>query len=387
MASAVYPSITVDAELTLRAGDRVLSTVKATAEPATDIQYTTYGIMPAMDLMYPESDSNDGDVYGGIIASTCEALGRELLTELTGVAPAAAPEAGDAELAHDIKWCEEHDDAPSCTRLGLRYRDGDGVPIDLVKAEKLLHDACRGGLGAGAVACSPAAALSLARAGDSRDPMNDARTHALVSLMDGCQYHAVDSCLALGALRAQGYEGEATLSAYSAREAALAGLHACDLGGSEACALASRVLAPFEPLQAYLLARRACAAEVADACGAEKALAKRAASERKVFDVELPRGDEPFDIHWATLFDGEETATIWIASREVAATLESRFRTEIAQGTIVVEPSGRSLPAPTWAKSTYLVGFGPNYSHHEKCPPCPHGGSSGFVITRCTCIP
>lgn len=383
----IYPSMTVDAELTLRAGDQVLASVAATAKPAADIQYTTYGIMPAMDVLYPDSDSNDSEVYGGIVASTCEALGRELMAKLTGVAPAGPAVAANAELAHDEKWCKEERDAASCARLGLRYRDGDGVAVDKAKAEELLYEACNTGLGAGAEACAPAAALILERAGDARSPTSDGRARATLALMDGCKYHAADSCLALGAMRAQPYEGEAALSEYGAREAAMAWLHACDLGHPEACGEASRALAPFDPLRAYLLARRACAAAIADACAAEKSLATRAAAERKVFSVDLPRGDQPFDIHWATLFDGDETETIWIASRSSPAALETTFRSEIYGGTIIVNPAGKSLPPPAWAKSTYLLGNPPAMSHQRKCPPCPHPGSSGLVITQCTCIP
>jgi TPR repeat protein len=379
----IYPSMTVQAEMTLRAGDKVLATVKADARPEADIQYTTYGIMPAMDVMYPDSDSSDNDVYGGIVASTCEALGRQLMAQLTGVT-AAAPAADDA-LAHDEKWCNEENDASSCARLGLRYRDGDGVPVDKAKAEELLHKSCREGLGTGAEACAAAAALSMEAAGDELDPMNDAQTRARMALMDGCEHHAADSCVALGRLRARPYKGEAALSEYSAREASLAYLHACDLGETAACLDASRLLATISPLRAMLLARRACAGGLGDACAAEKQLLAKAKAERKVHDLDLAKGDEPFDIHWATLFDGDETDAIWVASHDAPAALEARFRGELYKGTVIVNPAGNALPAPAWAKATYLVGAGPSIDYHQKCPPCPHASSS-FVVTRCSCL-
>jgi hypothetical protein len=385
----IYPSMVVDAELTLRtrAGGDVLVAVKGEGRPASEISWTTYGYMPALDVMYPESDSSDGDVYGGIVASTCEALGQQLIAKLTGVMPAGpAAVGGDPELAHDTKWCKEEHDASSCARLGLRYRDGAGVPVDKAKAEELLHEACRGGMGAGAEACAPAAALTIERAGDVASPTSETRARALIALMDGCQYHAADSCQALGDLRSLPYEGESALSEYGAREAAMAYLHACDLGEAVACDLGARRLAPYEPLQAMLLARRGCAGGREDSCSLELRLDKQAAKVRTVFGVDLPNGDEPFDIHWATLFDGDETPTIWIASRRAPAALEQDLGAPLYQGTVIVNPAGKSATPPAWAKATYLVGNGPTASYHQKCPPCPHG-SSGFSLMRCTCVP
>ncbi|HUQ04622.1 MAG TPA: hypothetical protein VM261_19110 [Kofleriaceae bacterium] len=385
----VYPSLVVDAEVTLRAraGGDVVAALKGEARPATEISWTTYGYMPALDLMYPDSDSSDGDVFGGIVASTCESLGQQLIAKLTGVTPAGPAAGGDAELAHDTKWCKEENDAASCARLGLRYRDGVGVAVDKAKAEELLYEACNGGLGAGAEACAPAAQLTLARTGDLGEPMNEARTSVILALEEGCQYHATESCTALGDLRSTLYRDDGgAVPEYSAREAAMAYLHACDLGEPIACDLGAKALAPFDPLQARLLAARGCAGGREDSCSLELRLERIAAKVRTVFDVDLPKGDAPFDIHWATLFDGDETPTIWVASRSTPDALAQTFAAQIYRGTVIVNPPGTSAPPPAWAKSTYLVGKGPTTDYHQKCPACPHG-SLGLSLMRCTCLP
>ncbi len=384
----LFPSIEVDADLTLTVGGRALATLHATAMPASDISYTSYGL-GGLDAIYPESDGSDSDVFSGIVASTCEGLGRELLARLTGVA-ADGEDADAGEVGHDRTWCEEHDDARSCERLGLRYRDGDGVAVDKKRAEELLHTACAGGLGAAPSACAPAAELTLqsvVHLAPESELRGTARARATIALMDGCRYHDPASCVALGRQRAVPLGNETTISEYGARQAGIAWIHACALGVDTACNDAGRVLTPYSPLRASLLFHRACAADLSDACAAEKSLRAKASAERKLFETALPAGDEAFDIGWATLFDGDETELVWIASRSAPGVSSERLAREVAIGTATVfTPDAAPHAAPAWARSIYALGDGPRSEYHKRCPPCPHA-TGGLGISQCTCLP
>jgi hypothetical protein len=204
--------------------------------------------------------------------------------------------------------------------------------------------------------------------------------------MDGCHHNQAASCSALAQVQATPFPGEDAPSAYGAHQAGLSWLHACDLGDAGACAAAVSVLAPHRPLHAVLLARRACAAGVTAACTPDRALTSRAARTRTLFDVTLAPGDEPFDIRFATLFDGDETELIWIASHDPPTTVERRLAPSIARGTVRVEPPDTLASAPTWARSIYFVGAPPTSPYAEPCRPCPHPPSA-FSITRCICLP
>jgi len=112
------------------------------------------------------------------------------------------PDGANADAVADARACDRGD-VPACSNLGVRFEAGDGVPIDVDRAEALYRRACDEG---GELACANLAALLPERGGSAEES---------IALLEGaCSDLAPIPCMRLAeALVARGGRGDAEAAA------------------------------------------------------------------------------------------------------------------------------------------------------------------------------
>lgn len=385
-----FLSVALDVHLTVSVPERgQVMEMNATVEPDPEFTFDTSALTAAMSMSQPDWDSQDRDVYNGMVKSAFARLALMWLHQITGEAAPEPVERSPLEVARE--WCEKEHNEESCVELGFAYLAGRGVPVDKARAAELFDKGCL--IGRAPAGCVPLARLRILGDGVEKNPI---RGH--MDLENGCRVWHAESCRLWAEIELRSSPEVADLvaampPAERPPRAALAAarlLKACDIGSPAACARVAGLYekgqgVPRDAQVAAALYRRACGGGIATSCAAAERQARRGAKQPKtLFGFSLPKGAEVFDVRYHMHYEGRPGLTLWVAARQADAlgaggpgVVVQRYRPDATD-----RPS--TAAAPEWARELAAVW---TIEKGKRCEPCRPGGWGSTGSAFCDCPP